>query len=757
MDGHRMLNAPSEQEARLPASGQLLFVSFFLLVLVIVAALWGERQASLYARDAFETQRRELATVRLLSLLQDAETGQRGYLLTQDRVFLQPYESAIALLAQQRESLASAILDDEAGRRHVQRLEILIDERLKYIREALDLLEDGKRDEALRLIGAGEGKARMDQIRAIISEINLARDKLLETNQERLEDTGAWVRVVEVLGLFVLILTTGTIVRQSRLALIAQNQIRESQTQAILAATAANRAKSAFLATMSHELRTPMTAVLGMCDLLSASKLGPEEREITQLISRNAKSLLHLLDDILDFSKIEAGRLTYEKVDFELSAVLEEVKSLFEPLASQKGLILEVSKNPGPRDVFVGDPKRLRQVLVNLIGNAIKFTNKGRITVHVRQTATDEGNTLLEIEVEDSGEGIADDAKARLFREFEQEDASTSRRRGGTGLGLSISKAIVEALGGRIGVTSEKGHGSRFFFSLPVIEGNPERVKARAPSGKDEAFLLLAGRKLQILLAEDAPATQFLVQRMFALWGHDVTVAGNGREAVEKANHRKWDVILMDMQMPEMDGPEATRRIRAGGGLSSNTPIIALTADAVLEHRQIYLESGCNAVATKPIDWSALAHLIAGYHGLVDNIEIKPLTESPVKSWADVPLLDLPLLTELDTSLGTEVLKGLVEAAITSAFGSLRELQSVLPGGGAEVAARLAHRIAGVVGQIGAARAAAVARQLEEGYRMGRSELALLEAFVSCIHESEEALMQFVSRLSAEKPGARIR
>ena len=718
---------PSPRADRLPVSMRLLFVSVALLALVIGAAIWGEKQANSYAEAAFETQRRELETVRMLSLLQDTETGQRGYLLTEDAMFLQPYEAAINEIALLRGSFKALAIDDANAKDHSARLDQLITERLDLLARTIEMQETGDRQAALDLVKSGQGRARMDEIRGIVAEVNNVRDKLLSAQQAHLRETIVWVRLAEILGVLVLCSTAVVIFRQSVATLQAQRSVRESQQAALVAATAANHAKSAFLATMSHELRTPMTAIIGMCDLLLAGKQSAEERQVTQLLARNAQSLLRLLNDILDLSKIEAGRLTFETVDFKLSDVLEEMRALFGPVASQKGLILKVAANPGPKDVFAGDPKRLQQVLVNLVGNAIKFTPSGSVTVSNRQSPAGGGRTLLEIEVEDTGEGISDDAMKRLFREFEQEDVSTSRRYGGSGLGLSISKRIVEALGGSIGATSVKGRGSCFYVALPLADGDPAKVEARVAVSGLDAGRQLEGLALDILLAEDTPATQFLVTRMLSLWGHKVTTASNGEEAVARAAERRWDIILMDMQMPLMDGPQATEMIRKGAGPSADVPIIALTADAVVENRRAYLAAGCNVVATKPIDWAVLAGHIAALLGRAPVQNIAPAAPTPLayEDWHDLPLLNRNLLDELLVSLGKETLLDVLTPTLNNLQDYIARMGQLTSDGERDAMRRLAHQIKGAASQVGAQRLAGIARLIEHESRADAAELTV--------------------------------
>lgn len=384
-----------------------------------------------------------------------------------------------------------------------------------------------------------------------------------------------------------------------RLDVTAQIATEERLRQAAHQAEAANRAKSTFLAIMSHELRTPMTSVLGMADLLLQSHLTEEQRRHIAALQAAARTLLTLLNDILDFSKIEAGELTLESIDFELRNTVSEVTALLAPTASQKGLALEV--DAGQTAVWVrGDPVRLQQILFNLVGNAIKFSLQGtvRVTVEVRHGAEEEAIRLV---CDDDGIGIPEAQRARLFLPFSQADASMARRFGGSGLGLAISRRLAEAMGGSISYEPREGGGSRFAVSLHLPRGQAPRAlpapdATEAPPRGD----------LRILLAEDNGANRLLIETFLSNAGHHVTAVENGVEAVERAAREEFDLILMDLQMPVMDGLEATRRIRALSGKTAGVPIIALTADAMPEHRASYLKAGLTEVLTKPIDWPQL-------------------------------------------------------------------------------------------------------------------------------------------------------
>jgi len=376
------------------------------------------------------------------------------------------------------------------------------------------------------------------------------------------------------------------------------------------AAEQADQAKSRFLANMSHEIRTPMAGVLGLVDLLLKTELSPTQRGYGELIQTSAGSLLRLIDDVLDFSKIEAGRLSLERVPFDLHATLREIVELLRFRASARRTELSLALSPDVPEWVWGDPGRLRQVLTNLVGNAVKFTEGGQVEVQVERLA----DARLRFLVSDTGIGIPQEVRSRLFTLFSQADSSTSRRFGGSGLGLAISQRIVEQMNGEIGYESTPDVGSVFWFILPFDPAAPPSPAPCLPTGV--AAARSDGRQYRILVAEDNAINQLVITHELAALGHEVIAVNNGLEALKALEENVFDLVLMDCQMPELDGYEASRRIRASPGEIRRIPIVALTAHALKEDLERCIEAGMNDTITKPFREDVLRQKLERWLGV---------------------------------------------------------------------------------------------------------------------------------------------
>jgi signal transduction histidine kinase/DNA-binding NarL/FixJ family response regulator len=492
------------------------------------------------------------------------------------------------------------------------------------------------------------------------------------------------------------------------------------QAALVEAADAASRAKSDFLANMSHELRTPLNSIIGFTHVLVRDdRLGPEHRHQLMRIEEAGRGLLTVVNDVLDFSKMQEEGVKLSIRPFSPVRLLENLTALAHPQATDKGLSLVVDYPQDKSGLVEGDVDRLRQVLGNLLSNAIKFTAKGQVRLGL-QTRRREDRWQMVFQVSDTGIGIATDQIETLFKRFAQADGSISRRYGGTGLGLAISKRLVEAMDGTIEVWSEPGYGSTFEVrvSLPAAQAGAEPEPEPVAPVPANARAPLAG--LRVLAAEDVPVNQELVRLMLAPLGCEVVLACNGEEAVDAVTAGDFDLILMDMQMPVMDGLEATRMIRRLGGRAARTPIVALTANVLPEQIERCRRAGMNDHVAKPF--------------------VPEDLQSAVLRWADgaatAPAVDNPVLDDLIAQIGPGPIQGL----LNSLGEQMRQVLATAPHEDAGALSRLAHSLRGAAGALGYDEAARCCQAVESAHREGEPAAAAFEALQSACAAAHRAL-----------------
>lgn len=561
-------------------------------------------------------------------------------------------------------------------------------------------------------------------------------------------------------------------------------ELVEARTQELAQASeraeAASRAKSAFLANMSHEIRTPINAVVGLTHLLQRDEPSPVQRERLRKIESSTSHLLSIVSDILDMAKIEAGRLVIEEHDFPLSAVLDHVGAMLAEEAQKKGLRLEIDRDDVP-SWLRGDSLRLRQALLNLAGNAVKFTREGFVALRTVLLEADDAGLRVRFEVEDSGVGIASDRLPVLFDAFEQIDPSVTREHGGTGLGLAITRRLVESMGGEVGVESEPGRGTRVWFVVRLQRGHAVVPEVGEPWDEHDEVGPLAGAR--VLLAEDNAINREVALELLRGFGLDVSEAQNGRVAVDLARGGAFDLVLMDVQMPVLDGLSATREIRRLPGYAG-VPVLAMTANVFEDDRIACLEAGMDGFVAKPVEPSALRSAVAEWlqrgrravdgaafdvsttvEGALRATDVRagadsgPPAGAASRAWdAFEPGLPAPLRwpglepsTALEAVGGRASLIRFLRRLVAEHAGDVGDLGAELAAGEVAATAGRAHRLKGAAGTLGAVAVQRAAAELEAAVRGGRSEPARLVELAATLASEFEDLRRRLAQVSDEE------
>jgi len=531
--------------------------------------------------------------------------------------------------------------------------------------------------------------------------------------------------------------------RGAFLAVIPPIQAEASETEmgrARAATMAAEAAKSVFLTNMSHELRTPMIGILGMTELTLATSLSRKQREYLEMVRHSATSLLEIINDILDSARITAGKLELAATPFALRETVESAITVFAPLAEQKGLSLSAHVADTVPVIVVGDPIRLRQVLVNLVGNAVKFTEKGSVEVEVfldSRVPSAPDAPRLAFTVRDTGIGIPAGKLDAIFESFTQADPSPTRKYRGAGLGLSIFKELVTMMGGEIDVASEEGRGSVFSFRVSLRPAGDRT--AAAASGEHDAAWESALPPLTILLAEDNPVNQMFIRELLEQSGHSVITAHTGLRAVKVLEKSRVDAVLMDIQMPEMDGMEATRIIRSAtdGRIDPQVPIIALTAHAHKGDRETFLRAGMDDYLPKPVGLPEISASLMRVLARKGRLPAAPPSDDP-------EILDFGWLLEKARGNAAFVLK-LFAAFVEEKPGIIEAMRQAVTAPDLEKLAFLAHSLKGASATMGAKHLSAMAKALDTAARAGNRDLA-----AAALEDVEKGLEQVLEHMKAK-------
>ena len=622
------------------------------------------------------------------------ESKIRGTVSTTDSSYIDGLETKVTAIENNLRQLQK-ISDDDVSIKYIDQLDNLIHEKLNFSRQILDSFHLRGKDAAENLIATQAGKRITDSIANITLLIDSTRKKLLTKVTNSIDESGKKAQqfgtilivlvLISGLGLFWYIINT--LRKQSQL--IEQLNISEKKVKE------GAELKEKFMANMSHEIRTPMNAILGFTNLLQRKDIDAESKGYVQTIQRSGENLLTIINDILDLSKIEAGMMRIESAAFSIRGLVHSIETMFKEKAAEKQLELLVVVNESLPDTLEGDATRLTQILVNLIGNALKFTSKGSIEIKITNEGSADRIIKTGIEVSDTGIGIEKEKLQKVFERFQQAEDAVTRKYGGTGLGLSIVNDLVLLQHGTVTVKSEAGKGTTFNVVIPYKISVEQLDKKKL--GRYNLNIQPNFKNVCILVVEDNEINQSLIQHLFKSWQLDFDLANNGIEAIRKLQNKKYNLILMDIQMPEMDGYTATQEIR--NKLKLDTPIIAMTAHALAGEREKCLSFGMNEYISKPIREEQLHQLIAQFTH-ISATDILPKKQIQHIDSAQYKYINLQYMKEVSNG-NIEYEETVTEQFIEAIPGDLLAIENAWKHNNINELKRLAHNMKTTVSVMG--------------------------------------------------------
>ncbi|MCG2618067.1 ATP-binding protein [Terrimonas sp. NA20] len=532
--------------------------------------------------------------------------------------------------------LLQQITDDDSSIKFIDDLDRLVQEKILLSRQILDTFVHSGKKSAEILMADQQGRKLMDSISLVSHKIDTSRQALFTVVTKSIDDSGRKARRWGTILIIIVLLSGAGLFWYIINRIASQNQLIRQLDASERKEREAARIKENFLANMSHEIRTPMNAILGFASLLEKKTLDRESADYIHTIRQSGENLLTIINDILDLSRIEAGMMRIESIPFGVRELMQSVETMFREKAKEKGLLLSTVIDDKVPEELQGDAVRLTQIMVNLIGNAIKFTRQGSVSIQVSASGMKEDEVLLAVSVSDTGIGIDKEKLPGIFNRFEQAEDSITRKYGGTGLGLSIVKDLVDMQHGNITVISEPGLGTRFQFSIPYkIVSSASGVN----SVKEESRFAEPAKELKVLVVEDNEINQSLMKKLLGSWAIDPDIVSNGLEAIERLQISKYDIILMDIQMPEMDGYTAARIIREE--LRISTPVIAMTAHALAGEREKCLAAGMDEYIAKPVRERELQQMIVRFSSSVlDQDQEKNISANHKYKYIDLSYME---------------------------------------------------------------------------------------------------------------------